>query len=241
MQADIIAIGAHPDDVELCCAGTIAKLVRLGHPALIVDLTRGELGTRGTESIRLREARRAASILGCGRVNLGVPDGNIQVNASNVAKLIRIFRQYRPKIIFIPHWLERHPDHVHTHQLAKEAWFYSGLRKIRTAIGGKSQAPWRPQNYYHFMQWYEFDPSFIVDITSVHDQRLTAIREHKSQFHNPKSRDPETILSQAGFLDFVETRAKSYGAKIGVKYAEPFYSIEAIGVDNPLNLRMFHG
>ncbi|HLA99841.1 MAG TPA: bacillithiol biosynthesis deacetylase BshB1 [Bacteroidota bacterium] len=241
MQTDILAIGAHPDDVELCCAGTLAKLVRKGLRAVIVDVTEGELGTRGTKAIRSREATAAAAILGCTRENLFIPDGGIEVNAVNIRKMICLIRKYRPKMLLIPHWLERHPDHVHTHHLCKEAWFYAGLRKIPTKYKGRSQNPWRPGNYLHYMQWYEFSPSFIVDISDVYDVRLKAIRAHKSQFYDPRSKEPGTKLSEKTFLDFVRTRAKVYGVKIGVQYGEPFYSVEAIGIENPLKLKMFRG
>jgi bacillithiol biosynthesis deacetylase BshB1 len=241
MQLDILAVGAHPDDVELCCAGTLAKLVGKGKKAGILDLTEGELGTRGTRRLRLREAAAAASILGCVRENLRIPDGDIEVNQKNIKKMITVIRKYRPKMIIIPHWQERHPDHVHAHHLCKEAWYYSGLRKISTSLNGRKQEPWRPDNYIHFMQWYEFTPSFVVDITDVHETRLQAIKAHKSQFYDPASTEPATKLSDESFLDFVETRAKNYGAKIGVRYGEPFYSIESIGIEDPLDLRMFKG
>jgi len=236
-----MAIGAHPDDVELCCAGTIATLVGKGLRGVIVDATEGELGTRGSRAIRLREASNAAKILGCERENLSLPDGGIEVNSENVTKMITIIRKYRPKLLLIPHWLERHPDHVHVHELCRQAWFYSGLRKISTKYRGKAQEAWRPNNFIHYMQWYEFNPSFIVDVTAAYDVRLKAIRAHKSQFYDPRSKEPGTILSEKSFLNFVETRAKYFGAKIGVSYGEPFYSIEAIGIDNPLKLKMFHG
>ncbi len=241
MQLDILAIGAHPDDVELCCGGTLAKLVKKGRKAGIIDVTRGELGTRGTSTVRLKEATAAASILGCVRENLAIPDGNIEVNSANVRKLITKIRKYRPRMIIIPHWHERHPDHVHTHLLCREAWFYAGLRKISTTLNGRRQDPWRPDNYIHYMQWYEFNPSFIVDITGVYNVRLRAIRAHKSQFHDPTSKEPGTKLSESTFMEFVETRAKSYGVKIGVKYGEPFYSVESVGIADPLDLKMFRG
>src|ERR1051325_1236122 len=130
MTLDILAIGAHPDDVELCCAGTLAKAKKMGYKTGIGDLTGGELGTRGTNTIRAKEAAAAAKILGCVRENLRLPDGNIEVNQKNIKKLIEVYRKYRPKIILISHFQERHPDHVHAHHLAREAWFYSGLRKI---------------------------------------------------------------------------------------------------------------
>ncbi|MBI3364766.1 MAG: bacillithiol biosynthesis deacetylase BshB1 [Ignavibacteriae bacterium] len=241
MKLDLLAIGAHPDDVELTCSGTLAKATKLGYKVGIVDLTEGELGTRGNDKIRAKEATAAAKTLGCVRENLHLPDGNIEINKKNRLKLIQIYRKYRPKIILIPHFGERHPDHVHAHHLCREAWFYSGLRKIETKLNGKRQEPWRPHNYFHFMQWQEFEPSFIVDITDVYEQRVKSIRAHKSQFYNPKSKEPQTILSQQSFLDFVETRAKSFGFKIGAKYGEPFYSVEPIGITDIVGLKMFKG
>lgn len=241
MNLDILAVGAHPDDVELTCAGTIAKAVKNGYKAGIVDLTEGELGTRGNNVIRAKEAKTAARIIGCVRENLGLPDGNIELNQLNRLKLIQIFRKYRPKVLLIPHFGERHPDHVHAHHLCREAWFYSGLRKIETKLNGKKQEPWRPKNYFHYMQWQEFEPTFIVDISDVYTKRMNAIKAHASQFHNPKSKEPQTLLSQHSFLDFVETRAKSYGYQIGVRYGEPFYSVGPIGINDLFELKMFHG
>ncbi|MBI1807382.1 MAG: bacillithiol biosynthesis deacetylase BshB1 [Ignavibacteria bacterium] len=241
MELDLLAIGAHPDDVELTCAGTLAKASKHGYKVGIVDLTQGELGTRGNNVIRAKEATTAAKVLGCFRENLRLPDGHIEVNKTNRLKLIQIYRKYRPKIILIPHFGERHPDHVHAHHLCREAWFYAGLRKIETTLGEKKQEPWRPHNYFHFMQWQEFEPSFIVDISDVYEKRVKAIMAHKSQFYDPKSKEPQTLLSQQSFLDFVEIRAKSYGFKIGVKYGEPFYSVEPIGITDIFGLKMFKG
>lgn len=238
---DILAIGAHPDDVELCCAGTMAAATKLGYSVGIVDLTEGELGTRGTSAIRAKEADAAAKILGCVRVNLHLKDGGVRVNQNTLRSLIGVIRKYRPKILLIPHSHERHPDHVETHNLAREAWFYSGLRKIKTVSNGKQQLPWRPNNYFHYMQWYEFTPSFIVDVSEVFEIRRRAILAHKSQFHDPRSKEPQTILSQESFLDFVETRAKYFGQKIGVKYGEPFYSVESVGISDLFSLKLFHG
>ncbi|MBI3192955.1 MAG: bacillithiol biosynthesis deacetylase BshB1 [Ignavibacteriae bacterium] len=239
---DILAIGAHPDDVELSCGGTVAKCVKLGYKVGIADLTRGETGTRGTARIRAKEAIDAAKILGVTvRENLNLPDGRFDVNEKNRLKVIELYRKYRPKIILIPHWHERHPDHVHSHQLCREAWFYSGLAKIKTKLNGKYQQSWRPNNFFHFMQKYEFEPSFIVDITDVYELRVAAIKSHKSQFYNPDSSEPETFLSQKSFLDFMETRMRYYGSKIGVKYGEPFYSVETIGIKDLSYLVMFKG
>ena len=233
MELDVLAIGAHPDDIELTCAGTLAKCVKLGHKVGIVDLTEGELGTRGSRSVRVKEADEAAKILGVHtRENLQIPDGDIEVGQKNISKVVQVYRKYRPKIILIPHWYERHPDHIHAHYLCREAWFYSGLTKVETKLDGKKQPPWRPHNYFHFMQKYVFTPSFIVDISDVYELRLEAIKAHKSQFYNPASNDPETLLSQKSFLELVETRAKYYGQQIGAKYGEPFYS------ETPLNISM---
>jgi bacillithiol biosynthesis deacetylase BshB1 len=241
MQLDILAIGAHPDDIELCCGGTLAKAAKLGYKTGIIDLTHGELGTRGNNVIRAKEAAAAAKILGCLRENLHLPDGNIAVSQPNVKKLIQVYRKYRPKIILISHFYERHPDHVHAHHLCREAWFYSGLRKIETKLNGKKQEPWRPHNYFHYMQWQVFEPTFIVDITDVYQVRLKSILAHKSQFYDPSSKEPNTLLSEKSFFDYLEARAITYGYKIGVKYGEPFYSVESIGIGDLFDLKMFKG
>ncbi len=240
MELDILAVAAHPDDVELACGGTLVKSVKLGYKVGILDLTEGELGTRGTRTIRRGEASDAAKILGVAvRDNLRLPDGNIEINQRNRLKIIQIYRKYRPKLLLIPHSFERHPDHVHTHQLAREAWFYSGLTKIETNYNGKKQKPWRPQNYFQFMQKFEFTPSFIVDISDVFKLRMKAVRAHASQFYNPASSDPETLLSQKSFLELIETRARYFGFQIGVQYGEPFYSVEPLGVHDLFQLKLF--
>ncbi len=239
MELDILAIGAHPDDVELACGGTVAKCVKQGYKVGLLDLTEGETGTRGNARIRAKEAKDAANILGVSvRENLKMADGKFEVNEKNRLKVIQIYRKYRPKILLMPHWHERHPDHVHAHYLCREAWFYSGLAKIETTLNGKKQHPWRPDNYYHFMQKYEFEPSFIVDISAENDTRVAAIKAHKSQFYDPNSNEPETILSQKSFFDFLETRMKYYGSKIGVQYGEPFFSVESVGIKNLFDMIM---
>ncbi len=240
MKLDILAIGSHPDDVEMSSGGTLAKNVSLGYKVGIVDLTKGELSTRGTPNIRAKEAKDAANILGIQiRENLNIPDGNIEINRKNILKLVQIIRKYRPTLLLIPHSHERHPDHVHTHQLCREAWYYSGLMKIRTRYNGNQQDSWRPENYFHFMQKYEFTPSFIVDISDVYRLRHKAILAHKSQFFNPNSEEPETILSQKSFLDLLETRAKFFGNMIGAEYGEPFLSVEPLGINNFFDLTLF--
>jgi bacillithiol biosynthesis deacetylase BshB1 len=242
MNVDVLAIGAHPDDVELSCGGTVALLVQLGHSVAIADVTKGELGTRGNEAIRAKEATRAAEILGVAtRRNLGIPDGRIELTEKNLHKVISLIRELRPTILLIPHAIERHPDHVHTHRLCKEAWFYAGLRKIITTSRGKPQEPYRPQNYFEYQQWYRFEPTFIVDISNTFDIKMKAIRAHASQLHDPKSKEPGTRLSRPDFLDRIETDARFYGQRIGVKYGEPFFSYTPIGIRNPLELILNKG
>ncbi len=237
MKLDVLAIAAHPDDAELACGGTIIRLVKLGKQVGILDLTRGELGTRGTEQIREIEAREATKTLGVhARENLGLPDGNIEVNQANRLKVIEVIRRYRPEIMFFPHWLERHPDHEHAHQLSREAWFYAGLEKIVTIHDGQPQEPFRPRSYYHFMQTYEFVPSFVVDITDEYEQRMESVRAFKSQFHDPESSERETFLSSPDFMQFLQSRFEYYGDRIGRKYGEPFFSVNLVGITDPFHL-----
>lgn len=239
MKLDIVAIGAHPDDIELSCAGTLVKAAREGMRTGIIDLTQGELGTRGTKQIRSQEAEEAAHILGLTvRRNLKMPDGNIEVNQKNLCTLIAQLRDFQPRILLIPHFNERHPDHMHAHQLAREAWFYSGLTKIETKMNGKAQAAFRADNFFSFMQKFEFVPSFVVDVSDTFELRMNSIRAHRSQFYNPKSKEPETILSTPEFLKEIETRALYYGQTIGVKYGEPFYSYVPIGIKSIFELAL---
>lgn len=242
MKADILAIGAHPDDIELSCGGIVAKLARQGHTVVIADLTQGELGTRGTKEIRAQEAKAATKILGTAdRRNLKLPDGNIERNHDNLLKVVSLIREFQPRILLIPHSVERHPDHVHTHQLCKEAWFYSGLEKIKTELHGTPQVPHRPYHYFEFMQWYEFTPSFIIDISETWEMKIAAIRAHASQFHNPDSREPETKLSKPEFLEMIEVRARYYGERIGVRYGEPLFSWAPFGIDDLTQLVLSKG
>ncbi len=242
MELDILAIGAHPDDVELCCSGTLAKAVKAGYRVGILDLTKGELGTRGSRQVRAREAHRAASILGVHlRENLGLPDGGIESNKKTLSSLMRVYRRLRPRILLIPFYRERHPDHEHAHQLCREAAFYAGLRKIETRFRGKVQHPWRPPTVFQFMQWSEFTPSFVVDVSDVYEKRERAIMAFSSQFYNPDSKEPMTMLSQKSFLEFVEARARTFGGRIGARYGEPFYSGELLGIRDFFDLQMVRG
>jgi bacillithiol biosynthesis deacetylase BshB1 len=232
-KLDVLAIAAHPDDIELSCAATVAKLAHTGRNVGILDLTDGELGTRGTPSIRFKEAKEASRILGVSkRIRLGLPDGNIEISQINIKKVIQVIRLFRPEILLFPHWLERHPDHEHAHKLCREAWFYSGLEKIRTKYQGKNQEPFRPKRYFHFMQKYEFQPSFIIDVSDCYDVKIKSLQAFRSQFYNPKSKERETILSSSIFLESIYARDKHFGSLINVEYGEPFYSIEPIGFNS---------
>ncbi len=242
MNADVLVIGAHPDDIELACGGTVAKLVRQERTVALCDLTQGELGTRGTKTIRMREAARAAEVLGVvTRRNLQIPDGGIEMNKKNLLRIITLIREIRPSLLIIPYGVERHPDHVHTSELCREAWYYSGLQKIKTRLGGKPQERHRPHHYFEFMQWMEFEPAFIVDITDTFDLKMKSVRAHASQFYNPESKEPETKLSRPDFLEVIETRCRYFGSKIGMKYGEPFMSKWSLGINNPFDIIVNRG
>lgn len=237
MKLDLLAIAAHPDDIELSCSATIAAMTKQGLRVGILDLTEGELGTRGSREIRKIEAAKSSKILGLQiRENLKIPDGNIEVNKTNITKVIQIIRKYKPTMLLFPHWLERHPDHEHTHRLCREAWFYSGLNKIETTYNGKRQEPHRPKKYFHFMQKYEFQPTFIVDVSSTYEIKRKSLLAFYSQFYNPNSKEPETILSSKIFLESIYARDKHYGSLINVEYGEPFYSIEPLGIQSLFSL-----
>lgn len=239
MKLDILALGAHPDDVDLSCGGTVARLVKQGRRVGITDLTRGELGTRGSEEIRAAEAADAAKVLGVHvRENLGMPDGNLETTLENRLKIVRILRKHRPDVLLFPYPVDRHPDHEHAHILCREAWFAAGLAKIETSVDGVSQEPFRPRAYYYYMQWFEFPPSFIVDITDEFDQRMECVRAFKSQFYDPDSNERQTILSTPEFLEMLRTRMSYYGDKIGKKYGEPFYSPAALSVPDLFMLNL---
>ena len=237
MKLDVLAIGAHPDDVELSCGGTILTLSERGKKVGILDLTQGELGTRGSRDLRAREAARAGEILGVVvRENAGIPDGNIENTLENRLRVIRCIRRHRPEILLIPHSVDRHPDHSNAHVLARESWFFAGLARIPTDINGKPQEPHRPRAYYHFMQWHEFAPSFVVDVSAVYERRMQAVRAFRSQFHDPESKEPETVLTTPDFMEMVRTRLEYYGDRIGKKYGEPFFSPAPIGVTDILTV-----
>lgn len=232
MNLDVLIFAAHPDDAELTMAGTIAKLTCNNFKVGIIDFTRGELGTRGTAETREKEAFQAAIILKLAiRENLLIPDGNISRSKENLMKVVMTIRRYKPKIIFAPYFNDRHPDHIHVSKLVKEAMFVSGLTKVKTFDREVAQEAFRPAKLFYYMQTYSFEPTFIVDISNYFDIKMKAVKAFETQFYNPKSREPETFISQPEFLSFIEARAKVYGFQIGKKFGEPFYCEEKIEFD----------
>jgi len=233
---DVLALAAHPDDVELCAGGTMCVLARDGYQTGIVDFTCGELGSRGTPEGRMEEAQAAAEILGLTtRDNLGLPDGDIQNTAANRKKLIRLVRRYRPHIALINALKVRHPDHGDAARLSIDALFYSGLAKLETfEDDGTPQEPWRPNHVLHYMQAIEFEPTFVVDVSDVWEQRIAALQAFKSQFFNPDYSDddePQTFVSNPDFFKWVEARARVYGYRAGATYGEPLlYRHGPVGV-----------
>jgi N-acetylglucosamine malate deacetylase 1 len=234
MKLDLLAISAHPDDVELGCAGTILASLAQGKNVGILDLTRGELGTRGTPEIRIAEAEAAAQILGVSvRDNVGIADGFFQNDSSNQLALVPYIRKYRPEIVLANAMEDRHPDHGKGAKLIYDACFLSGLRRIETIDeDGNPQEAWRPKFIYHFIQDRYIKPDFIMDITPYWKNKEEAIRAFRSQFHNPNSNEPNSYISSPEFLEFLEARSKEYGHAIGVKYGEGFTTQRIIGIDD---------
>ena len=232
MKLDIIAFAAHPDDVELSIGGTIAKFTNAGYKVGIIDFTEGELGTRGTVELRRKEAENASKILGIThRENLGIPDGKVRFNEEYLKKIVSKIRKYKPKIIFAPHFHDRHPDHIGAAELVKNAMFFSGTPKFETEENNEAQSAFRPKHLFYFMQTYDFEPTFINDISDTFETKMQAVRAFTSQFYNPKSNEPETLISSKGFIDYLEARSKFYGFQIRKNYGEPFYSEERIEFD----------
>ena len=232
-KLDIMAFGAHPDDVELSCGATVIKHVALGKTVGVVDLTKGELGTRGTAEIREQEAAAAAKLMGFEvRENLGLPDGFLENSKDQQMTVLSMIRKYRPDIVLANAVQDRHPDHGKAASLVRDSCFLSGLVKLETSWEGKAQEAWRPKAVYHYTQENYMMPDLVVDVSEHFDAKMEAVRAYKSQFYDPDSSDPETKISGENYLDFVEARARDLGNKIGVKYAEGFTSIRPIGVDD---------
>jgi bacillithiol biosynthesis deacetylase BshB1 len=233
MKLDILVLAAHPDDAELGCGGTILKHVAMGHKVGVIDFTRGELGTRGTPETREKEAADSAKILGLSvRENVGLPDGFFVNGKEHQLEVVKVIRKYQPDIILANAVYDRHPDHGRGSELAFEASFLSGLKKVETG-----QAPWRPKVMYHYIQSQLLQPDFVVDVSDFWEKKMEAIRAFRSQFHDPNSKEPDTFISSPAFMKLVESRGHEYGHSIGVKYGEGYTVRRSIGVNSLTDLR----
>ncbi len=237
MELDILGIVAHPDDVELSFGGTLLAHQKRGYKTGIIDLTKGELGTRGTPEIRAQESEDASKILGLSvRENLGVPDGFFENTREYQMRVVEKIRRYRPKIVITNAVYDRHPDHPRSAALVETACFLAGLPKVKTAINGADQEAFRPAKLYYSIQSITREPDLFVDISEVQSERMDAIRAYKSQFFDPNSQEPETYISSSGFMEMIEARSREFGHRIGVSHAEGFNVKHFIGVRNLFDL-----
>jgi bacillithiol biosynthesis deacetylase BshB1 len=233
MKLDILAFGAHPDDVELGCGATIAKEISLGKKVGIVDLTRGELGTRGSAALRDVEAANAAKILGVSvRENLRFADGFFVNDKKHQLEIIKMIRKYQPEIVLCNAIDDRHIDHPKGSSLVSDACFLSGLIKVETEIEGKLQEKWRPKQVFHYIQWKNIEPDFVVDVSDFMEIKEKSVLAYTSQFYDPTSNEPETPITSKNFTDSVNYRAKDLGRLIGVDYAEGFTTERYVAVEN---------
>src|SRR5215213_3309168 len=232
MKLDVLAFGSHPDDIELGCSGTIIKEIKRGKKIGLIDLTQGELGTRGTIETRYEEAANAAMIMGVSvRENLKMRDGFFQNNEEGQMQVVKTLRKYQPEIVIANILEDRHPDHGRGGWLLYDACFLSGLRQVKTVDeNGKEQEKWRPKILLHYIQDRFYEPDFIIDISDVWEQRMNAIKAYKTQFDDPNSAEPQTYLSSPDFIDALTARARLLGKRIGVKYGEGFLSKKDIGI-----------
>jgi len=237
MKLDVLVFAVHPDDAELGCSGTILKMVAEGKKVGIIDLTRGELGSRGNAEIRAKEAAKAADILGLSaRENLGFRDGFFVHDEAHQLAIIKVIRKYRPEIIFANAPSDRHPDHGRSSKLVRDAAFLSGLRRIETLHEGIAQEHWRPKRTFFYIQDYYLTPSFVVDISPYFEGKIASIRAYTSQFYNPESDEPQTYISSLAFWNFIEARARHVGHLVGVDFGEGFISETPLKIGDPLRL-----
>ncbi len=237
MKLDVLAVGAHPDDVELGCSGTLAALIAKGNKVGVLDLTRGEMGTRGSAEIRQQEAEDASKIMGYAiRENADLPDVYFQNNIENQIRIAGYIRKYRPDVLITNAPKDRHPDHPKGSALLNEAWFIAGLSRLKIVHEDKELPPWRPSVIYHYIQAQYILPEFIVDISGFWNKKIESIRAYRSQFYDPSSKEPETYISQPHFLDFIEARCKQWGQEIGTEYGEGFSAERTVGVKDLLDL-----
>ena len=233
MKLDILAFGAHPDDVELGCGATIAKEISLGKSVGIIDLTRGELGTRGSAEIRTIESANAAKILKISvRENLNFRDGFFKNNENHQLEVIRMIRKYKPEIVLCNAIDDRHIDHGKGSKLVSDACFLSGLSKIQTSLEGNIQEVWRPKVVYHYIQWKNIEPDFVVDVSAFMNIKMEAVMAYDSQFYNPNSKEPESPITSKNFLDSVKYRAQDLGRLINVVYGEGFTIERCLAVNS---------
>ena len=233
MKLDILAFGAHPDDVELGCSGTIAKEVSLGKKVGIIDLTRGELGTRGSVEIRNSESAKASEILGVVvRENLDMRDGFFVNDEAHQLKVIEMIRKYQPEIVLCNAITDRHIDHGKGSKLVSDACFLSGLRQIKTELNGETQEAWRPKVVYHYIQWQNIEPNFVVDISEFMDKKMDSVLAYGSQFYDPNSKEPVSPITSKNFLDSINYRAQDLGRLVGVDYAEGFTTERYLAVNS---------
>lgn len=237
MKLDILAIGVHPDDVELSCSGTILKHIALGKKVGILDLTLGELGTRGSAELRTKEATEAAKILGVSvREQLNHRDGFFENDEQHRLSIIYQLRKFKPEIVLCNAINDRHPDHGRAAKLVSDACFYSGLVKIVTLYNNLPQAPWRPKAVYHYIQDNFIHPDFVVDVTDYIKKKHESIMAYTSQFYNPNSIEPQTPISSKEFLENLNSKMSIWGRNIGTPYAEGFTTNRCIGVNNLFDL-----
>ncbi|HVX27937.1 MAG TPA: bacillithiol biosynthesis deacetylase BshB1 [Parafilimonas sp.] len=233
MKVDILAFGVHPDDVELGCSGTLIASIAQGKKVAIVDLTRGELGTRGSAETRDAEAADAAKIIGVqARENLKMADGFFQNDEEHQRKVITVIRKYQPEIVLCNAPEDRHPDHGRSSKLVSDAAFFSGLRKIETVYQNNKQEHWRPHYVFHYIQDRYLKPDFLFDVSDHFEQKLKAILCYGTQFNSTDNSEPQTYISTPDFLDVIKARALMFGKRIGVKYAEGYLTTKMIGVKN---------
>lgn len=238
MKLDILVLAVHPDDAELGCSGTILKHIALGKKVGIIDLTRGELGTRGSAEIRDKEAADSAKIMGLhARENLRFRDGFFENNEAHQLEVVKMIRKYQPEIVLANALHDRHPDHGRAGDLANEACFLSGLSKISTTLDGIAQVAWRPRLILQYIQDRYIQPDIIIDITPYFETKITAIKAFKTQFFNPELDEPDTYISSPEFFESVIGRAREFGKTVGATYGEGFTSRKLLGVDNLFNLR----
>lgn len=233
MKVDILAIGAHPDDVELGCGGTLAKLISEGKKVAIVDLTQGELGTRGTNVTRAQEAASASEILGISaRENLKMKDGFIHNSEEYQIQIVKMIRKYQPEIVLANAVDDRHPDHAKAAKLVSDACFLSGLVKIETELDGEHQKQWRPKQVFHYIQWKHITPDFVIDISNFMEKKIEACLAYKTQFYDPNSNEPMTPIATKDFLESLTYRAQDLGRLSGVEFAEGFTTEKLLAFKN---------